>query len=73
MAYALLSSTLSRNEADIENTNFRNIFGDDLFNILFPEPDGKLDPIIPKDTPFDFNPLSKPQKPEKFELQNIIN
>ena len=73
MAYALLSSTLSRNEADVENTNFRNIFGEDLFNLLFPEPDGKLDPIIPKDTPFDFNPLSKPQKPQKFELQNIIN
>ena len=73
MAYALLSSTLSRNDADVENTNFRNIFGEDLFNILFPEPDGKLAPIIPKDTPFDFNHLTEPKKPKIFELQNIIN
>ena len=73
MAYALLASTLSRSEADIEHTNFRKMFGEDLFNILFPEPDGKLAPVIPGDTPFDFEPVSQPQKPEKFELQNIIN
>ena len=73
MAYALLSSTLSRSEADIENTNFRKIFGEELLNILFPVPDGTLAPVIPRNTAFDFDPLNKPQKPRKFELQNIVS
>ena len=73
MAYALLSSTLSRGEADIENTNFRKIFGEELFNILFSEPDGTLAPVIPLNTTFNFNPISKPQKPKKFELNNIVS
>ena len=42
MSYALLASTLSRSEADIEHTNFRKMFGEELFNVLFPEPDGKF-------------------------------
>ena len=73
MSYALLASTLSRSEADIEHTNFRKMFGEELFNVLFPEPDGKLSPVIPGDTPFDFEPLTQPQKPETFELPNIVN
>jgi len=73
MAYALLASTLSRSEADIEHTNFRKMFGEDLFNVLFPEPDGTSAPVIPRDTPFGFEPMSRPQKPEKFEAQHIVN
>ena len=73
MSYALLASTLSRSEADIEHTNFRKMFGEELFNVLFPEPDGKFSPVIPGDTPFDFEPLTRPQKPENFELPNSVN
>ncbi|XOV94294.1 MAG: penicillin acylase family protein [Bacteroidota bacterium] len=57
MAYGLLSNTLSRGEADLENTNALEIFGEDLFNILYPEMPKDLDPVIPKGTPWNFQPL----------------
>ena len=59
-----MASTLSRGEADLENTNALRLFGRESFDLLFPErplsPD--LDPIIPNGTSFDFQPIaiSKP-------------
>ena len=57
MAYGLLSNTLSRSEADLENTNAFHLFGEELFNILYPEKPKNIDPVIPKGTQWDFQPL----------------
>ncbi len=54
LAFAMLSNTLSRSEADLENTNARQIFGAELYDILFPEQRGNLDPVIRKGKKWDF-------------------
>lgn len=57
LAYALLSQTLSMSEADLENTNAFALFGKDVFDLLFPEQLGNLDPIISKDRKWNFKPI----------------
>ncbi len=57
MAYGLLSNTLSRSEADLENTNAFNIFGKEIYELLFPENPKGIDPVIPGGTPWNFEPL----------------
>lgn len=62
LAYAMLSNTLSRRDADLENTNALKLFGEDLFKILYPEQLGNIDPVIRKSRQWDFTPIpvSKP-------------
>jgi penicillin G amidase len=56
LAYAMLSNTLSSSEADLENTNARTLFGEEMYKTLFPEQLGNLDPIIPSGTKWEFTP-----------------
>ncbi len=64
-AYGLLANTLSKGEADLQNTNAISIFGEELFNVLFPEAPGydEIDPVFPKGTLWDFDPIEV-EKPE---------
>jgi len=57
MAYGLLCNTLSKGESDLENTNALTLFGEDMFNVLFPDQLGNLSPIIPAGTKWDFDPI----------------
>lgn len=61
LAYAMLSNTLSRSEADLENTNALVIFGKEMYDLMFPEQLGNLDPVIPSTVKWDFAPLSSNQ------------
>lgn len=65
LAYAMLSNTLSRGESDLENTNALALFGKDMFNLLYPDQLGNLDPVIPKEKKWSFDPLKviKPNIP----------
>ncbi|MFY0598583.1 MAG: penicillin acylase family protein [Cyclobacteriaceae bacterium] len=54
LAYALLSNTLSRSEADLENTNAMALFGKEMYDLMFPEELGNLDPVIPQGKKWDF-------------------
>jgi len=63
LAYALLSQTLSMSEADLENTNALALLGRDIFDLLYPDQLGNLDPIISKDRKWDFEPI-KVKKPD---------
>ena len=56
LAYAMLSNTLSSSEADLENTNARALFGMELYEMMFPEQLGNLDPVIPTGTKWSFAP-----------------
>lgn len=68
LAYALLSQTLSLGESDLENTNALALLGEDLFDLLYPEQLGNLDPVI-SDREWDFDPIEV-RKPEiEFPLQ----
>ena len=61
-AYAMLANTLSRADADLEKTNLLSILGRDVFDMLFPDQLGNLDPVIPKGKKWNFDPIevSKP-------------
>ena len=82
MAYGLLSNTLSRSEADLENTNALNIFGKEIYEALFPENPEGIDPVIPRGTPWNFEPLAilpelqafhAPIIPKTIEKPNPLN
>ncbi len=57
MAYGLLSNTLSRGEADLENTNALQLFGKEMFDLLYPDVPTGVDPVIPKGTKWNFEPI----------------
>ncbi len=58
LGYAMLCNSLSRRESDLENTNALMLFGKELFDILYPEQLGNLDPVIRKDKKWDFEPIA---------------
>ncbi len=52
-----MADQLSRGEADLENTNALKLWGEDTFNLLYPEDYPDVDPVIPAGTSFDFKPV----------------
>lgn len=54
LAYAMLSNTLSRSEADLENTNALALFGKEMFDLMYPDQLGNLSPVIPQTKKWDF-------------------
>lgn len=57
LAYAMLSNTLSKGESDLENTNAIELFGEDIFDLLYPDTPKNIDPVIPKGRKWDFDPI----------------
>lgn len=51
------ANTLCFANNDLKTTNARAFFGDSLFTELYPEYNPQQSPIIPKGTPWDFDPL----------------
>mgnify|MGYP006084719861 CR=1 FL=1 len=62
-----MSDMLSRGEMDIEDTYLINTIGEDNYNILFPEYDESIEPIIPKETKFNFENV------ENIISKNVIS
>ena len=62
-----MSDMLSGGEMDIEDTYLINTIGEDNYNILFPEYDESIEPIIPKGTKFNFENV------ENIISKNIIS
>lgn len=58
---AYMHDMLSRGERDLEHTNAYALWGKDAIDILYPETPESLDPIIPKGTKFDFEPMEIPE------------
>ena len=60
-----MNNMLSKGEMDLEHTNALKKWGRDVFDILYPERpmEEKLDPVIPRDTRFTFDPIQI-NKPE---------
>ncbi len=62
----LMSETLAGNSDDFQMTNTLKFFGAKITNDLFPDYPVKEDPIIPKGTPWNFNPLPVPAESKGF-------
>ncbi len=52
-----MASQLSRDEMDLEHTNALKLWGRDIFEALYPERPAGIDPIIPKGTKWNFEPI----------------
>ena len=70
-----MSEQLSRGERDLQNTNALNLWGREIFDLLYPEAHPGLDPVVPSGTDFDFDPIevTKPDVkfPQLFTTQKI--
>lgn len=68
VAYMMMymSNTLSGFDDDVEYTNAINLIGREDFNLLFPLWPNDLEPIIPKGTVFDFDPIPADTSAERY-------
>ncbi len=67
-----MADDLSGSDYDLQNTNFVQLFGKARFDFLFPDvPDG-IDPIIPYDVKWNFDPLEV-NTPEEFSILNVFS
>lgn len=55
-----MANDLSFGEKDLQNTNALAVFGRETFDLLFPDMDTPLDPIVNKPDGWDFEPIVKP-------------
>ncbi|MGK7390844.1 MAG: penicillin acylase family protein [Candidatus Cyclobacteriaceae bacterium M2_1C_046] len=53
-------------DEDLENTNALAILGPETYNFLFPERVPGLDPTVPTDQPWEFEPVDLPEGDENF-------
>ena len=63
-----MSNDLSRGERDLEHTNALKLWGQDIFDTLYPELFPDLDPVIPTNTKWDFEPIEATQPIGKYPL-----
>ncbi len=61
-----MSDDLSSEEADLEHTNARKLLGQEVFDFLYPEIPHNVDPIVPKGTQWDFDPITVKQPASDF-------
>lgn len=71
-----MNNMLSKGEMDIEHTNAMRLWGREVFEILYPERplEELLDPVIPRDTQFDFEAIAveKPDVDFPIEFKNPV-
>ena len=58
-----MANNLSFGEKDLQNTNALALFGRETFNLLFPDIDTPLDPIVSKPGQWNFEPIRKDSLP----------
>lgn len=66
-----MASQLSRGEADLQNTNALSLFGQEDFDFLFPDRLPGIDPVIPRDRVWDFEPIQV-ETPSDIEFPQVF-
>ncbi len=64
-----MQRALSFGDADLQNTNALKLWGREVFDILYPEKFASTDPIIPKGTALDFQPIEAPAPDSSYVLE----
>ncbi len=59
LLYKFMSDMLNSMEKDLENTNFRSIYGKELLDLIYPDVDNYNDPVVDKKNSWDFKPITK--------------
>tara|TARA_B100000401_G_scaffold42500_1_gene24962 strand:- start:6497 stop:8908 length:2412 start_codon:yes stop_codon:yes gene_type:complete len=68
-----MSDMLSRRNQDIEDTYLLEILGKEEYDFLFPEIHQEVDPIIPRNTNFEFTPKKLTRKRDTIYPKILIN
>lgn len=63
-----MNNMLSRGERDLEHTNALKKWGREVFDVLYPERPDIVDPVIPRGTDFDFEPIEVTKPDVNFPL-----
>jgi len=63
-----MADDLSGSDYDLQNTNMVTLFGKERFDFLFPDIPEGIDPIIPSDTKWNFDPVEV-KTPQKFSIR----
>ena len=59
LMYKYMSDMLNAREKDLENTNFRKLYGKELLNLIYPDVDNYADPVVERINDWDFEPVTK--------------
>ena len=59
LLYKYMSDMLNSSEKDLENTNFRSIYGKELLDLIYPDVDNYEDPVVERVNSWDFTPIVK--------------
>ncbi|WP_420315747.1 penicillin acylase family protein [Ekhidna sp.] len=66
-----MNNMLSRGERDLEHTNALKKWGREVFETLYPERPDTIDPVIPKGTVFDFEPIQVEKPDVSFPIEFV--
>ena len=67
-----MADDLSGSDRDLQNTNAYQLLGRERFDFLFPDMPAGIDPIIPKGTKWDFDPVQV-NTPDSFAVQSVFS
>lgn len=59
LLYKYMSDMLNSGEKDLQNTNFKSIYGKELLNLIYPDVDNYDDPVVDRIDAWDFTPIVK--------------
>jgi penicillin amidase len=69
LLYKYMSDMLNSHERDIENSNFKAIYGKELLDLMYPDVDNYQDPVVERINSWDFEPVKK----EQLNTEDIEN
>ncbi len=54
-----MADMLNSHERDLENTNFKSLYGREMFDLIYPDIDNYQDPVVNRSGLWDFDPIIK--------------
>ncbi len=73
LLYKYMSDMLNSGERDIENTNFRSIYGKELLDLIYPDVDSYIDPVVDLPGGWGFTPITKRLDESKDTEKDVIS
>jgi len=59
LLYKYMSDMLNSHERDLENTNFKMLYGKEMMDLIYPDVDSYEDPVVDKTGQWKFEPITK--------------
>ncbi len=71
LLYKYMSDMLNSNEKDLENTNFKAIYGKGMLDLIYPDVDNYKDPVVERINSWGFKPIYK-SEPSPVDAETFI-